>query len=112
MKLLGRESVSKGYARSKKQGLVLAKDQECQSPKYSLITLDALVQEQMVENLFDRVSGSDVAANTGDEKGGDEVEKDDDVDEYVEQKDGKGVVVAEEKAKVDEEEEDESDVSE
>ncbi|GAB2294880.1 hypothetical protein Dimus_029073 [Dionaea muscipula] len=47
-----------------------------------------------------------------DEKGGDEVEKDDDVDEYVEQRDGKGVVVVEEEAEVEEDEEDESDESE
>ncbi|GAB2292398.1 hypothetical protein Dimus_026639 [Dionaea muscipula] len=34
----------------------------------SLITLDALVQEQIAENPSDRASGSDVATGTGDEK--------------------------------------------
>ncbi|GAB2281530.1 hypothetical protein Dimus_016112 [Dionaea muscipula] len=71
----------------------------------SLITLDALVQEKKEENPSDRTIGSDVATGTGDEEKKDGLEKEDSQEEDVGQRDGKGVVVAEE------EEEDESDES-
>ncbi|GAB2266670.1 hypothetical protein Dimus_001664, partial [Dionaea muscipula] len=77
----------------------------------SLMTLDALVQEQKEENPSDRTIGSDVATSTGDEEKKDGLEKKDGEDEDVGQRDGKGVVVAEEEVEAEEEEEDESDES-
>ncbi|GAB2299364.1 hypothetical protein Dimus_033439 [Dionaea muscipula] len=68
--------------------------------------------EQIEENPSDRASGSDVAAITGDEKEDDEVEKDEGGYEDVGQREGKGVVVAEEEAEAEEEEDDESDEAE
>ncbi|GAB2265897.1 hypothetical protein Dimus_000928 [Dionaea muscipula] len=49
----------------------------------SLITLDALVQEQKEENPSDRAIGSDVATGTGDEEEKGEQEKEDDEDKDV-----------------------------
>ncbi|GAB2276362.1 hypothetical protein Dimus_011092, partial [Dionaea muscipula] len=65
--------------------------------------------EKKEENLYDRTIRSDVATGTGDEEKKDGLEKEDGEEKDVGQRDGKGVIVAEEEAKVEEEEEDESD---
>ncbi|GAB2271311.1 hypothetical protein Dimus_006152 [Dionaea muscipula] len=78
----------------------------------SLITLDAFVLEQKEENPSDRAIGSDVVVGTRDEEEKDGLEIGHDEDEDLGQRDGKGIVMAEEEAEVEEEEEDESDESE
>ncbi|GAB2281587.1 hypothetical protein Dimus_016166, partial [Dionaea muscipula] len=60
MKLLGRVSASKGDVRSTKQGLVLAKDQESQSPRCEKMRIRKRYDfrlEQIEDNPSDRLSG-------------------------------------------------------
>ncbi|GAB2265555.1 hypothetical protein Dimus_000598 [Dionaea muscipula] len=68
--------------------------------------------EREEENPSDRAIGSDVVVGTRDEEEKDGLEIGHDEDEDLGQRDGKGIVMAEEEAEVEEEEEDESDESE